>query len=261
MDISSDIAAVITGGASGLGAATARLVAAKGARIALFDRDAERGQALADEIGGVFCAVDVTNPESIATGLEAARAANGQERICVNCAGIVVGQKTAQRKRDTGAILPHSPEVFQAAIMVNLVGTFLVASQSAAGMMTLEPVDAHGQRGVIVNTSSVAAEDGQLGQAAYAASKGGIASLSLPMARDLAREGIRVNAIMPGLFATPMFHNLTDEVRAALAANVPFPSRLGDPEEFALMVEMIVANDMLNGTSIRLDGALRLPMK
>lgn len=258
MEITSDIAAVVTGGASGLGEGTARHLAGLGAKVALFDMNAERGEAVARDIGGVFCAVDVSDPDSIAAGFETARAAHGQERICVNCAGIVTGQKTASRKRDTGEILPHKADLFKKVIEVNLIGSFVVASQSAAGMLALDPIDADGGRGVIVSTSSVAAEDGQIGQAAYAASKGGIASLSLPMARDLSRDGIRVMAILPGLFSTPMFDSLTDDVRAALAASVPFPSRLGSVAEYARLVQHIVENDMLNGTVIRLDGALRL---
>lgn len=261
MKIDNSVAAIVTGGASGLGAATARHLASLGAKVGIFDMNAERGEAVAGEIGGTFAQVDVSDPGSVAVGLETVRAANGQERICVNCAGIVVGQKTATRKRDTGAILAHQPEVFQKVVAVNLIGTFNVASQSAAGMMALDPVDEDGQRGVIVTTSSVAAQDGQMGQLAYAASKGGLAAMSLPMARDLSRDGIRVCAILPGLIATPMFDSLTDEIRDALAASVPFPSRLGRGDEYARLVAHIVDNDLLNGENIRLDGALRLAPK
>ncbi|MCB1490331.1 MAG: SDR family NAD(P)-dependent oxidoreductase [Rhodobiaceae bacterium] len=261
MKIGSGMAAVVTGGASGLGAATARHLASLGLKVGLFDMNRDAGEVLAGEIGGVFAEVDVSNAESVDAGFEKVRAKNGQERVCVNCAGIVFGQKTASRKRDTGAIQAHRADLFQKVVDVNLVGTFIVSSRAAAGMMTLEPVDVDGQRGVIVMTSSVAAQDGQLGQAAYAASKGGIASLALPMARDLSRDGIRVCGIMPGLIETPMFDSLTDELRASLASSVPFPSRLGRPEEYARLVAHIIDNDLLNGENIRLDGALRLPPK
>lgn len=258
MKIANDTAAIVTGGASGLGEATARHLAGLGARVGIFDMNEERGARVAGEIGGAFARVDISDAASVAEGFDTVRGKHGQERICVNCAGIVAGQKTASRKRDTGTIAAHAADMFRKVIEVNLIGTFLVASQSAAGMMAADPVDDNGQRGLIVMTSSVAAQDGQVGQAAYAASKGGLASLSLPMARDLSRDGIRVCAIMPGLFSTPMFDSLTDEVRASLAASVPFPSRLGTGGEFARLVAHIVDNDMLNGENIRLDGALRL---
>lgn len=261
MKIDQDTAAIVTGGASGLGAGAARHLASLGVKVGLVDTDAERAGAVAAEIGGALAVCDVSDGESVAAALDKLRAANGQERICVNCAGIVTGQKTASRKRDTGAILPHKTETFRKVVDVNLIGTFNVASQSAAGMMALDPVDEDGQRGVIVSTSSVAAQDGQLGQVAYAASKGGIASMTLPMARDLSRDGIRVCAILPGLIATPMFDSLTDDIRASLAASVPFPSRLGRADEFARLVAHIVDNDLLNGENIRLDGALRLAPK
>jgi len=253
--------AIVTGGASGLGEATARGLAAAGAKVAILDMNAERGQRVAAEIGGVFAACDVTSEASVDAALTAAASAHGIARIAVNCAGIVIGAKTVARKRDTGAIEPHPMAAFAKVIGVNLIGTFLVASRAAAAMAAAEPLAGDGERGVVVMTASIAAEDGQLGQAAYAASKGGVAGMTLPMARDLAREGIRVVSIMPGLFHTPMFDSLTPEIRAALAANVPFPSRLGDPAEYARLVAAIVENPMLNGTSIRLDGALRLPPK
>ncbi|MEM6666042.1 MAG: SDR family NAD(P)-dependent oxidoreductase [Pseudomonadota bacterium] len=259
MEIGPSTAAIVTGGASGLGGATARALSAAGAPVAILDMDRDRGEALASEIDGRFIAVDVTDEASIARGLEQARDVHGNERICVTCAGIVTGQKTVAHKRDAGVATPHKLDIFQSVISVNLVGTFAVASQSAAGMAVNAPDPETGERGVVVMTSSIAATDGQLGQAAYAASKGGVASLALPMARDLARDAVRVMAIMPGLFHTPMFDSLTDELQAALASNVPFPSRLGDPEEFAELVKHIVANPMLNGSAIRLDGALRLP--
>lgn len=254
----STMAAIVTGGASGLGEASARLLAANGAKVAIFDLNAERGRAVAQEIGGAFCACDVCDETSVNDALDAAARAHGEARIAVNCAGIVVGQKTVSRKKDTGEILAHHMPTFTKAIMINLVGTYTVASKAAARMCALPPITKDGGRGVITMTASVAAEDGQTGQAAYAASKGGILGLTLPMARDLAREGIRVVSIMPGLFYTPMFGALPPEAQEALAASVPFPSRLGDPAEYAALIRHIVENDMLNGTSIRLDGAIRL---
>lgn len=258
MKLNADIAAVVTGGASGLGEASARGLAAAGVRVALLDLNEDRGKAVAAEIGGVFARCDVTHADSISAALDVARAAHGQERVCVNCAGIVAGQKTVTRNRETGAISAHDLALFAKVIDVNLVGTYRVAALSAAGMAGLDPATADGGRGVVVMTASIAAEDGQMGQSAYAASKGGVAGMTLPMARDLAREGIRVMSIMPGLFHTPMFDSLGEDVRAALAAGVPFPQRLGDPGEYAQLVRHICENDMLNGTAIRLDGALRL---
>ncbi|MFN0265044.1 SDR family NAD(P)-dependent oxidoreductase [Tepidamorphus sp. 3E244] len=258
MKLGSDIAAVVTGGASGLGEASARGLAEAGVKVALLDLNAERGEQLAKELGGVFARCDVTNEGSVRAALETARAAHGQERICVNCAGIVAGQKTVSRDRKTGEISAHDLAMFANVVSVNLVGSFRVSALSAAGMASLDPVTDDGGRGVVVMTSSIAAEDGQMGQAAYSASKGGVAGMTLPMARDLSREGIRVVSIMPGLFHTPMFDSLSDEVRESLAAGVPFPQRLGSPGEYAALVRHICENDMLNGTAIRLDGALRL---
>ena len=258
MELNGDVSAVVTGAASGLGAASARALAGAGVKVAVFDLDEAQGRAVAQEIGGRFCRCDVTDTASVDAALDAARAAHGPERILVNCAGIAFGQRTVRRDRETGAIEPHDIEAFRQVVAVNLIGTFIMITRSAAGMMALDPVTADGGRGVVVNTASVAAEDGQLGQVAYAASKGGVAALSLPIARDLARDGIRIMAIMPGLFGTPMFAGLPDDVRDALAASVPFPSRLGDPDEFAALVRHICENDMLNGTCIRLDGAIRL---
>ncbi|MGI9384461.1 MAG: SDR family NAD(P)-dependent oxidoreductase [Methyloligellaceae bacterium] len=261
MQLGDGISAIVTGGASGLGAATARVLAAEGVKVAIFDLDEDRGAAVAAETGGLFCRCDVTSVDGVAAALEQARAANGPERINVNCAGIAIGKRTVRRDRDTGAIEPHDLESFSKVIQINLIGTFNVLSQSAAGMLALDPVTADGGRGVIVNTSSVAAQDGQLGQVAYAASKGGVAALTLPVARDLSRDGVRVVTIMPGLFDTPMFATLPDDVRAALGASVPFPSRLGDAGEYAALVRHICENDMLNGECIRLDGAVRLAPK
>jgi NAD(P)-dependent dehydrogenase (short-subunit alcohol dehydrogenase family) len=250
------IAAVVTGGASGLGEATARMLAAGGAKVAILDRDAARGEAVAAAIGGLFCAVDVADAESVAAALAAARAAHGQERVAVNCAGVGWAARTVDREGRA-----HDPGLFAKVVGINLVGTFNVASQSAAGMQKAEPVNADGARGVIVNTASVAAFDGQIGQAAYAASKGGVAAMTLPLARDLSKAGIRVVTIAPGLFLTPMLLGLSDEAQRSLGGQVPFPARLGRPEEYAQMVGAIIANDMLNGEVIRLDGAIRMAPK
>ncbi len=258
MKISSGMAAIVTGGASGLGEATARALAAHGARVAIFDMNAGRGEAVASEIGGLFVQVDVTSGESVAAGLEVARAAHGQERIAVSCAGIAIGEKTASIDRKTGEARPHSLAAFEKTIAVNLVGTFNIISRCAAGMITAEPVTSDGGRGVIINTASIAGVEGQIGQVAYAASKGGVIGMTLPVARDLMRDGVRCCTIMPGLFHTPMVAGLPDEVQASLAANVPFPARLGDPAEYAKLALHIVDNDMLNGECIRLDGALRM---
>lgn len=257
----SGTAAIVTGGASGLGEASARRLAAGGAKVALLDMNAERGVKVAAELGGLFCACDVADEASVLAALDAAEKAHGPARIVVNCAGIASGQKTASRKRDTGEIQPHAYGLFVKTLTVNLIGTFNVASKAAARMMALDAIGPDHERGVIVMTASVAAEDGQIGQIAYSASKGGVLSMTLPMARDLAREGIRVMTIMPGLFHTPMFDGLSPEVRDALAASVPFPSRLGSPAEYAALVQTICENAMLNGSGIRLDGAIRLPMK
>ena len=253
--------ALITGGASGLGEASARQLAAAGAKVTLLDMHAERGLQVAAEIGGHFEGCDVTDEASVDAAIARAATVHGPARILVNCAGIVIGQKTVSRKKETGDIVAHGLAGFTRVIAVNLIGTFLVSSKAAAAMAALAPLPGDGERGVIVMTSSIAAEDGQAGQLAYAASKGGVLGMTLPMARDLARDGIRVMSIMPGLFHTPMFDSLTGEVRAALAANVPFPQRLGNPAEYAALVQTICENPMLNGSAIRLDGGLRLPPK
>ncbi|MBL4785688.1 MAG: SDR family NAD(P)-dependent oxidoreductase [Cohaesibacteraceae bacterium] len=261
MDISTKTAAIVTGGASGLGESTARRLASLGAKVALFDLNVERGEKVASEIGGIFCQVDVTDEASVDAGFEKARDAHGVERILVNCAGIVAGRKTVSRDRDTGIIKSHDLATFTKVITINLIGSFHMIAKSAAGMAGLDPVTDDGGKGVIINTSSVAGTDGQIGQAAYAASKGGIMGLTLPVARDLAREGIRVATIMPGLFHTPMFDSIPDEITDALGKTVPFPSRLGKPKEYANLVAHIVDNDMINGTCLRLDGAIRLEPK
>ena len=258
MKIDGSISAIVTGGASGLGEATARRLAGAGAKVAIFDMDADRGEKVAGEIRGLFCSVDVTSEESIDAGLAKAREAHGQERICVNCAGIAIGQKTASRDRKTGEIRAHDLGAFAKVVQVNLIGTFNVIAKSTAGMLSADPITEDGGRGVVVNTSSVAGVEGQIGQVAYSASKGGVAGITLPIARDLARDGIRCMTIMPGLFHTPMFDTLPPEAHEKLASSVPFPSRLGRPDEYAATVQHIIENDMLNGSIIRLDGAIRL---
>jgi len=246
-----ETAAIITGGASGLGEATARHFRAAGAQVTLLDRDAERGQAVAAEIGAAFAETDVTDETSVAAAIAGAKKAMGRITAAVNCAGIATGAKVLGREG------PHPLDAFRRTIDINLVGSFNVARLAAAEMAGNAP-DTEGARGVIVNTASIAAFDGQKGQAAYAASKGGIVGLSLPMARDLAREGIRVMAIAPGIFATPMLRGLPQEVQDSLAAEVTFPKRLGDPEEYARLAAFIVECGYLNGEVIRLDGALRM---
>jgi NAD(P)-dependent dehydrogenase (short-subunit alcohol dehydrogenase family) len=258
MQLTKDIAAVVTGGASGLGAATARALAAKGVSVALLDLNQEAGEKLAKELGGTFAKCDVTNEGSVDAALAAARKAHGQERILVNCAGIGVAKRISRRVKETNAIEPHDLATFAKVIQVNLIGTFLMMSKAAAGMQAAQPLNADGERGVMVCTSSVAAQDGQIGQVAYAASKGGVYSMTLPVARDLAQNGIRVCTILPGLFLTPMFDNLSEEARRSLAASVPFPARLGSPTEYAALAVHICENPMLNGECIRLDGALRM---
>lgn len=249
--------AVVTGGASGLGAATARALAAQGVKVAIFDLNAEQGEAVAAEIGGVFCAVNVTDDASVDAGFEKARAAHGQERILINCAGTGNAFKTASRHRETGKISHFPIDEFNRIIQINLVGTFRCAAKSAAGMLSLD-VQADGERGVIVNTASVAAEDGQMGQAAYAASKAAIVGVTLPIARDLMGEAIRVNTILPGIFNTPLMNAAPDNVKEALAASVPHPKRLGDPAEYASLAVEMCRNGYFNGEDVRLDGAIRM---
>ncbi len=226
MHLSSDVAAVVTGGASGLGAATARALRAEGVKVAIFDRDEDRGGATAAELGATFCKVDVTSDESVDAGFAAAREANGQERILVNCAGIGCAMKTASRAKDTGEIKHFPLDIFNLTIQINLVGTFRCVAKSAAGMLTLEPLDG-GERGAMVMTASVAAEDGQMGQAAYSASKGGVVGMTLPIARDLSGEGIRINTILPGIFETPLMLGAPEKVREALAAACRFRNGSG----------------------------------
>jgi NAD(P)-dependent dehydrogenase (short-subunit alcohol dehydrogenase family) len=247
----SDTAAIITGGASGLGEATARHFAAQGAQVTLLDRDADRGAKVAAEIGGYFAETDVTQEASVAAAVGLATDKMGKITAAVNCAGIADGIKTVGRDG------PHPLDAFQRTIDINLVGSFNVARLAAAQMALNEP-DADGARGVIINTASIAAFDGQKGQAAYAASKGGVVGMTLPMARDLASTGIRVMTIAPGIFMTPMLAGLPEEVQAQLAADVPNPPRLGDPKEYGRLAAFIVEMGYLNGEVIRIDGALRM---
>lgn len=257
MLIGNGIAAVVTGGASGLGEATARRLAAAGAKVAIFDMNEATGSAVASEIGGVFRKVDVTSDTEVDAAFATAREANGQERILVNCAGIANGIKTASRSKGDGSTVRFPMKEFEKVVAINLLGTFRCIAASAQGMLDLDPLD-DGERGVVICTASVAAQDGQMGQAAYSASKAGVLGMTLPVARDLMGEGIRVNTILPGLFLTPMMRGLPEPVQTALGASVPFPKRLGAPEEYAALAQHIVENAYLNGESIRLDGAIRL---
>ncbi len=255
MKLDNSIAAVVTGGASGLGAATTETLAGRGVKVTVFDRNEEAGQKLADQVQGQFINVDVADAESVRKGFDRARDRFGQERILVNCAGVAYGGKTVSKGQ------PHDLDEFKKIINVNLIGSFNCASQAAAGMVSASPLNNDGERGVIINTASIAAFDGQIGQIAYSASKAGVAGMILPMARDLARDGVRVMAIAPGLFQTPMMASLPEDIQSSLAAQVPFPARLGRPEEYAALVCHIAENIMLNGEIIRLDGAIRLAPK
>ncbi|MFZ4380594.1 MAG: SDR family NAD(P)-dependent oxidoreductase [Sandarakinorhabdus sp.] len=251
------LSAVVTGGASGLGAATARLLASHGVKVAIFDMNAEKGEAVAAELGGVFCNVNVTDEASVDAGFAKARATIGQERILINCAGTGNAIKTASRSKEDGSIKHFPIDAFDRIIQINLVGTFRCIAKSAAGMLSLPPLEG-GERGAIVNTASVAAEDGQIGQAAYSASKGGVVGMTLPIARDLSSEGIRVNTILPGIFNTPLLAAAPQPVKDALGAQVPFPKRLGNPEEYASLAVEMCRNAYFNGEDVRLDGAIRM---
>jgi NAD(P)-dependent dehydrogenase (short-subunit alcohol dehydrogenase family) len=246
------IGALVAGGASGLGEATARELSARGARVAIVDLNEERGPRLAEELGGLFTAADVTDEERVSAAVEEAMDAFDGLRLAVSCAGIGWAERTVGREG------PAKLAPFETVVRVNLVGTFNVLRLSAAGMAQNEP-GPEGERGAVVMTASIAAFDGQIGQTAYSASKGGVVGLTLPAARDLARLGIRVCTIAPGLFDTPLLAGLPEEARAALGAQIPFPSRLGRPEEYAQLACQIAENDMLNGEVMRLDGALRMP--
>jgi NAD(P)-dependent dehydrogenase (short-subunit alcohol dehydrogenase family) len=245
------LTAIVTGAASGLGAATAKMLAAKGMKVTIFDLNAEAGEATAREIGGLFQSVNVTDEASVMAGLDAAEKAHGTARILVNCAGIAPAMKAVGRE-----FVPHPIDTFRKAVEINLVGTFLVASRFAARLQQVEAIGE--ERGVIVNTASVAAYDGQIGQVAYAASKGGVVGLTLPLAREFAQSLIRVVTIAPGIFWTPMLAGLPQAAQDSLGQQVPHPSRLGRPEEYAMLVDSIVSNPMLNGETIRLDGAIRM---
>ena len=257
MSIWKDSVAVVTGGASGLGAATARALADTGMKVALFDLNKDAGTALAAELGGMFHSVDVSDPASVTAGLDAVEAQLGTPRVLVNCAGIGPAAKTVSRGE------AHDPAVFDKTIRVNLIGTFNCASQVAARMVAAEPTAPDGARGVIINTASVAAYDGQIGQVAYSASKGGIVGMTLPIARDLAVAGIRVNTIAPGLIDTPIYGEgeQSDAFKAHLGQSVLFPMRLGSAEELAYMVMELITNPYMNGEVIRVDGGIRMPPK
>lgn len=257
MDINGT-SAVVTGGASGLGEATARALAAKGAKVAIFDRDSDRGEKVAADIGGIFCEVDVTSDEMVAAAFDKARAAHGQERILVNCAGVANAVKTVGKDKATGERKKYPMHQFELAVGINLVGTFRCISHSAFGMVQADALNDDGERGVIINTASVAAQDGQIGQAAYSASKGGVLGMALPIARDLMNDGVRVNTILPGVFKTPMVAMMPPQVQDALGAQVPFPKRLGMAEEYGRLAVFIVENVYLNAEAIRLDGGIRM---
>src|SRR4051794_36972914 len=217
MDVNG-VSAVVTGGASGLGEATARELARRGSKVAIFDRDTGRGETVASEFGGIFCEVDVTSDEKVKDAFEKARAAHGQERILVNCAGVANAAKTVARDKETKAARLYPMQQFELAIQINLIGSFRCIANAAVGMVDLDPIGADGERGVIINTASVAAEDGQIGQAAYSASKGGVLAMTLPIARDLMNDGVRVNTILPGVFKTPMVAMMPPNVQDALGA-------------------------------------------
>jgi NAD(P)-dependent dehydrogenase (short-subunit alcohol dehydrogenase family) len=244
-------AAIITGGGSGLGETTARALAAAGAKVALFDMAEDAANRVASEIGGIACVCDVADEESTKAAIAKAREAHGPARIVVQCAGIAPPVKIVGRKG------PHPLETYHKVVNVNLVGTFNVLRLAAADIQELEPLET-GERGVIINTASIAAFEGQVGQAAYASSKSGVVGLTLPAAREFAKAGIRVLCIAPGIFATPMMAGLPEETQKSLGASVPFPSRLGDPQEFARLVMHMCENSYLNGDVVRIDGALRM---
>ncbi|MBX3709171.1 MAG: SDR family NAD(P)-dependent oxidoreductase [Gammaproteobacteria bacterium] len=248
-------AAIITGGASGMGAATARMLSQHGVKIALFDLNKEAASKIASEINGIAISCDVTQPDSVQAAITIAQQQHGPARIWINCAGIVHGRRMVNQQ---GAM---PLDEFRKVIEINLIGSFNVMSQAAAAMIPLSVISDSEERGVIINTASVAAFEGQIGQTAYSASKGGIVSLTLPAARELAQFGIRVMTISPGLVDTPMFEKISPEARASLASMVPFPKRLARPEEYAMLVMQIIENPMLNGEVIRLDGALRMQPK
>ncbi|MBH0114609.1 SDR family oxidoreductase [Novosphingobium sp. YJ-S2-02] len=262
MELDSSTSAVVTGGASGLGRASAEALAGKGVKVAIFDLNKEAGNAVAQAIGGSFHKVDIMDEASVEDGFAAARAAHGQERVLVHCAMASKGGKTISRDKETGAFKRMSSEDYAFSAQGILVASYRVASIAALGMAGSEPVNADGERGSIILTSSAAAEDGQIGQVAYGSLKAGVNGLVLPMARDLMDLGIRVNSVMPGIFATPpmlRFKEFNEKMWDALNASVPFPKRLGRPDEFASLVLEIAANSYLNAQKFRIDGAIRMP--
>jgi NAD(P)-dependent dehydrogenase (short-subunit alcohol dehydrogenase family) len=261
MQIDASLSAIVTGGASGLGLATVKALRASGAKVAIFDLNEEAGRKLAEETGAVFCKVDILSEESVLAGFETARAAHGQERVLVHCAMASKGGKTVGRDKQTGGFKRMSTEDYEFSVLGILVASYRMASISALGMAALEPLE-DGERGSIVLTSSAAAQDGQVGQVAYGSGKAGVNGLVLPMARDLMELGIRVNSIMPGIFATPpmlRFKDLNPAMWEGLNKSVPFPQRLGKPEEFASLVLELVRNTYFNAQAIRIDGAIRMP--
>ena len=252
MKLSASTPVLVSGGASGLGEAVVRRMRGADCPVAILDLDATRGARVAAETGALFCEADVTDAGSVRAAIAQARAAHGVARLAVTCAGIAPGAKTV------GKGVAHDPALFAKALSINLLGVFHVASIAAEAMVAADPMNDDGERGVLINTASVAAYEGQIGQIAYAASKGGVAAMTLPMARDLARDGIRVLCIAPGLFRTPLLEGLPQDVQDSLGKTVPFPARLGDPGEFAMLVQHIARNGMMNGEVVRLDGALRM---
>ncbi len=252
-----DTVAIVTGGASGLGQATVRRIVQEGGRVGILDRENSDGAKLAEELGDAarFVPADVTDPAAVEKAVDAVVEAFGKLTAAVNCAGVGMAGRVLSRD---GA--PHDFNVFTTVIQINLIGTFNVLRIAASRMARNEP-DANGERGVVVNTASIAAYDGQIGQVAYAASKGGVVSMTLPIARDLAKWGIRCCTVAPGTFSTPMMAMVTDEFKKELEGNIPFPSRMGDPAEFGHLVSHIIANPYINGETIRIDGALRMPPK
>ncbi|MGH8100679.1 MAG: SDR family NAD(P)-dependent oxidoreductase [Chthoniobacterales bacterium] len=256
MKIDSSLVAVVTGGASGLGLATVKALRAVGAKVAIFDLNQEIGEKMAAETGAIFCQCDVLSDESVDAAFAKARAAQGQERALICCAGGGNAIPTARRDKNTGEINIFPSDKFEWVLKLNTVGTFRCITRAAAGMMTLDPID--GERGVLVNTASAAATEGQMGQAAYSAAKAAIVGMTLTIARDLSREGIRVNTIQPGIFATPAMARATPEMLEALGKMVPFPPRLGHADEYASLTLEIIRNGYINGETMRLDGAIRM---
>ncbi|MFT5481372.1 MAG: NAD(P)-dependent dehydrogenase (short-subunit alcohol dehydrogenase family) [Halieaceae bacterium] len=256
MKIDSSTSAIVTGGASGLGLASVKALRAAGAKVAIFDLNEEIGESVAEEVGATFCKCDVLSDESVDQAFVQARAAQGQERVLICCAGGGNAIRTVKRDKETGEISIFPSDKFEWVLKLNTVGTFRCITRAAAGMMELEPID--GERGTMVNTASAAATDGQMGQAAYSASKAAIVGMTLTIARDLSREGIRVNTIQPGIFDTPAMARATPEMKQSLGAMVPFPPRLGSADEYASMALELIRNGYMNGETIRLDGAIRM---